>query len=1192
MSIFTSRYFLISLGFLSLVALTFFLGSWLEWSMVTQLLIVIGLLVVGLGFFAYEFMRANKSAAQIEQSIKMQAEQQRMSTRPDKQAEIEELQEQLETAIGKLKQSKLGRGRSGRAALHALPWYLFIGPPGAGKTTAIKNSGLNFPVGTDGIRGVGGTRNCDWFFSDSAILLDTAGRYMTEHEDEEEWHAFLDMLKDHRSSRPINGVIIGISMAELVDAAPDEIEWHANNIRRRASELVERLGVRFPVYLVFTKCDLLQGFVEFFGDMTRQEREQIWGCTLTEEERENGEPRVLFEKEFDRLFESLVNTRTERLRRSMKREERRKVYVFPLEVASAKENLAYFIDQLFQPNPYQENPEFRGFYLTSGTQEGAPIDRVIQSIADQFDFNAQVDAGSEPEMETKSYFIKDLFTDVIIPDQYMVEQTSSSARRGQFVRAGIAVAALVVLGLFTLGLVQASWRSQSDVSAVEAAATQAAQVTWDQRSTVEDLERVDQLRQEIVSLQQYEEDPPFLRWGLYRGGTVLAPAEDLYYAKMRTLIRTYFQALEREMVRGQGRPLQGSSDRQTLEDHLKAYLLLTNESQRLSEPVNQQFLTRHLASVATQPSMSVATASLQGRGGQIEQQIAAFVDGLGAGRVAAFEARSALVDRIQNKIYTPPTIASLYDRLKNEAEATLDPVALSDMIPRQYLPLFEGQPEVSGFYTKQGWEGYVQERISEEGELPEGVNWWMGQSQEDVPEALRNREQVAEQLQDRYFSEYAQQWMQFLQNVQYQPFGNMRATSRSIGEIGNQFDSPVLHLLARATNQTTFSQSTLQSLGDRIRGEAEQAADRKARAKTRTEGGLGLDTGEGPPPHPVNQRMAWLHRLEAPTAVSGGSSSELTRALQAIQQVGGVLDGMVGDPRQAADYAARILDENGGELNSALRSVRNTLQQFQPDARRELFEEPILAAWTTILNAAQEHLNTRWRQQVHQPYRSNLAGLYPFDVTNEQDVSLSDFGNFFRPQDGAVAAFYQENLRPFVSRDDWRVQTWEGRGIQFSREAERLLRKADEIGNGLFAGGALQLNFQLQADQPDPRGNAPAVGQVYIGVHGRDYTYRMGFQSWENFTWPGNAPGATLTMTTREGELPPKRFNGDWAWFRLLQEGQVEPRTSTEYRIRWQFEQPARYTIFARYNLRTQQAEQAFVNPRSFFRVQVPQTIN
>jgi type VI secretion system protein ImpL len=227
----------------------------------------------------------------------------------------------------------LGNGRSGRAALYALPWYMLIGPPGSGKTTAIANSGLNFPLGTNRIRGVGGTRNCDWFFTDSSILLDTAGRYMTEEEDSEEWYAFLDTLKKHRRDRPINGVVVGISITDLVSASYDEIEWHAATIRNRIDELLRRLGVRFPVYLLFTKCDLLQGFVEFFGEMSRKECEQVWGCTLTSEQQRNPDVRSIFEQEFQQLSEALARMRSSRLSRSMKRDERRRVYVFPLEFA-------------------------------------------------------------------------------------------------------------------------------------------------------------------------------------------------------------------------------------------------------------------------------------------------------------------------------------------------------------------------------------------------------------------------------------------------------------------------------------------------------------------------------------------------------------------------------------------------------------------------------------------------------------------------------------------------------------------------------------------------------------------------------------------------------------------------------------------------------------------------------------------
>jgi len=273
-----------AVGFILLILLILRGGAILRMSMNTRLLIIIILLFVGVLYLQIRAIRARRGASMLEQSIQAQADQQKMGMRPEKREEIDSLKTELSAAIETLKKTKLGRGRSGTSALYALPWYMFIGPPAAGKTTAIINSGLEFPYGSD-IKGVGGTRNCDWFFSNSAILLDTAGRYTTEEDDREEWQAFLDILKKYRKRRPINGVLIGVALTDLVGASSDDIEFHAKNIRRRIEELVQRLGVRFPVYLVFTKCDLLQGFVELYENMSRREREQIWGSTFSREQR-------------------------------------------------------------------------------------------------------------------------------------------------------------------------------------------------------------------------------------------------------------------------------------------------------------------------------------------------------------------------------------------------------------------------------------------------------------------------------------------------------------------------------------------------------------------------------------------------------------------------------------------------------------------------------------------------------------------------------------------------------------------------------------------------------------------------------------------------------------------------------------------------------------------------------------------
>ena len=67
-----------------------------------------------------------------------------------------------------------------KAALADRNAAVLVAPPGAGKTTALVNSGLKFPLSRGAtpaaVAGVGGTRYCDWWFTEDAVLIDTAGR--------------------------------------------------------------------------------------------------------------------------------------------------------------------------------------------------------------------------------------------------------------------------------------------------------------------------------------------------------------------------------------------------------------------------------------------------------------------------------------------------------------------------------------------------------------------------------------------------------------------------------------------------------------------------------------------------------------------------------------------------------------------------------------------------------------------------------------------------------------------------------------------------------------------------------------------------------------------------------------------------------------------------------------------------------
>src|SRR3954464_762585 len=159
--------------------------------------------------------------------------------RPDLRGEIAAMEAEFQRAVLALKSSKLGR--NARDVLGLLPWYVIIGPSASGKTTAIRSSGIKMPLGKSAkVKGVGGTRNCDWWMTNEAILLDTAGRWSTEDDDREEWLAFLDLLKRTRPQKPINGILLAVSLAEL-QGEEEDIEALAHKLRERIDEVVSRL---------------------------------------------------------------------------------------------------------------------------------------------------------------------------------------------------------------------------------------------------------------------------------------------------------------------------------------------------------------------------------------------------------------------------------------------------------------------------------------------------------------------------------------------------------------------------------------------------------------------------------------------------------------------------------------------------------------------------------------------------------------------------------------------------------------------------------------------------------------------------------------------------------------------------------------------------------------------------------------
>ncbi len=441
-------YSLVGTGLLSLSALIYFvgpmiaIGNWrpfederARWAVCAAILFVGGAIA-----FWIEWRRASQADA-IEAGI----------AGGEKAVESDErvLSGRMKDALATLKAA----GGDKADYLYDLPWYIIIGPPGSGKTTALVNSGLKFPLSRGAtpaaIAGSGGTRYCDWWFTEDAVLIDTAGRYTTQDSDADadakSWRSFLDLLKGNRPHQPINGAIVAISLEDMLSAKPEELNAHADAIRARLLELHERLKVDFPVYALFTKADLIAGFTEFFGNLDERGRAQVWGATFQTSDKTRNMVGDI-PAEFDELLLRLNDLTTDRLQEEPTPSTRVALFGLPAQMANLRKPVHDFLNRIFEPTRYHANAALRGFYFTSGTQQGTPIDQLLGSFARNF--GAQEVKAAHYSGLGKSFFLTNLIGQTIIGEANWVSTDVASVRRGRLLEFGLyGLMALVAAGL-------------------------------------------------------------------------------------------------------------------------------------------------------------------------------------------------------------------------------------------------------------------------------------------------------------------------------------------------------------------------------------------------------------------------------------------------------------------------------------------------------------------------------------------------------------------------------------------------------------------------------------------------------------------------------------------------------------------------------------------------------------------------
>lgn len=486
------------------------------------------------------------------------------------------LQQRFREAIETLRKTR----RNGRN-LYALPWYVVIGSPGSGKSTLLQNSGLDFPLsdrfGKEALRGIGGTRDCDWWFTDEAVFLDTAGRYTTQDSDASvdasAWQSFLKLLRRYRKRRPLNGVIVTVSVSDLLTFDDDARQQHIRTVRRRLDELTQHLKVAVPVYLVFTKCDLVAGFGEFFDDLGPELRSQVWGMTFPLDASLDGSACNRFADEYNLLLERLNTRLIERLHAERDRSRRTAVLSFPQQLGALREIARQFVEGAFGRHEYGTTPLLRGAYLSSGTQEGEPIDRMLSAVARTFGVDAarvQVGAG-----QRHTYFVERLLKDVLFRESGLAGTNPRLERQKLLLQAVTYAGIALITILLVAGFAASYARNRLFVAEVQGAlkdlpGTETLAGAPDIKAYfARALARIEVISDtQDVAGQYLGHVPLLMRFGLFQGTALFTEAHSAY---LRELDGTLLPGVGVQFREGLS---ESASDPQALYDYLKGYLML------------------------------------------------------------------------------------------------------------------------------------------------------------------------------------------------------------------------------------------------------------------------------------------------------------------------------------------------------------------------------------------------------------------------------------------------------------------------------------------------------------------------------------------------------------------------------------------------------------------------------------------
>ncbi len=847
-----------------------------------------------------------------------------------------------------------------------------------------------------------------------------------------------------------------------------------------------------------------------------------------------------------RLFDRLEAERTP--------DRRSRIALFPGQVASLQAPVMDFLRAAFGGGARDPAPLLRGVYISSGTQEGTPIDRLVGGMARAFGVQPARAPSLRPQ-HGRSYFLERLLKEVIFGEAMLVAYSPAAARRRSAMRAaGFAVCALLVVGAAAL-----LWHVHS-AGQREIAAAQAALAGYEQTARKlpldpvadDDLLRLAPLLDQASALPRRvsgdaAQSASWAMLGLSQDRKLATAAAAVYrHALAWALLPRLVWRLEAQ--------LRGNLDRPDFLYQATRIYLMLGDAGPLDTSLVHEWM--RLDWQAAYPGAIYAG---------VRQSLLRHLDALLAQPLPQVQLDGALVAEARNRFASVSMAQRVYSRIRPSAAARrIPPWRPSDALGPAGVPLFvraSGKPlgdGIPGFLTVDGFHEVLLPLLPIAAKSVMAESWVLGKRVAFDPSgaSMRSLERDVIAL---YEADYVPAWDLMLADLNIAPMRSLPRAAQDLYILASP-QSPMRNLLVAIGRQLSLSTPPAQSPANprpAVTSASASAAniespERQLQAVLGTGRPAAATAAPLPPGHDIDERYAALRAL-----VGDGPGAPVDQVLRPIGEL----------QQQLAKMAATLVNgvakpaPGGFDPVAALRA--EALRQPEP-----------LARWLNeIADSGSALRSGDPRKQLAVVFNAHggsaelcpklVDGHYPFAPDAAQDAAVAAFARLFAPG-GAIDGFVNTLLRPYIdmSGKTWRLKSAGGASAPISATDLAQFQRAALIRDAFFAKSGATPTVRVDIT---PVGADPATKRVRLDLGGTAIVYAHDAQRSTQVTWPSADPQGMARLTfdpplgARAGGI---QAAGPWAMFRLFSQGRLQPSGSPEsYKLT--FHLGNRYALFA-----------------------------